>query len=305
MAGKKMDTGEVSRGRGVLLASAAAFFILSGCLAHPLAAAAAAGHSLKIFVSIPPQAYMVERVAGGRASISVLAEGGRDPHTFEPSPRQAMALGGSDIFLTLGMPFEEEIVKRLRDGPMVEDITRGIDKRLMTPRHAGGAGPAGEPDPHVWLSPPLVKIMAGNIAAVLAENDPEGAVEYRHNLAGFEKDLDRVHERVARILDPYRGSNFYVFHPSYGYFGDTYGLVQKAVETGGKAPTPRGISSLIQAAGKDKVGVIFVQPQFDQRSAAALAKGIGGSVVALDPMARDVLANFEEMAVKLEEGLRR
>ena len=108
--------------------------------------------------------------------------------------------------------------------------------------------------------------------------------------------------QVCRALRPHAGQSFYVFHPAFGYFGDTYGLKQQAVESEGKMPAPRQLRALIKKAKAEQVRIIFVQPQFDQRTAEVVAGLIGGVAVPIDPLARDVLKNFREMAAKMEEA---
>ena len=102
-----------------------------------------------------------------------------------------------------------------------------------------------------------------------------------------------MHARIAAALEPYRGQRFYVFHPAFGYFADAYGLRQEAVEAGGKVAHARSnFAALIQKAREDGVKIIFVQPQFDQRTAETVAEAIGGRVVPIDPLAKDVLAEL-------------
>ncbi len=95
----------------------------------------------------------------------------------------------------------------------------------------------------------------------------------------------------------------YVFHPAFGYFADAYGLIQVPIEIEGKEPGARQLSKLIDRAKKDRVKVIFVQPQFSARSAEAVAKAIGGVVVPIDDLGRDYLANLESIAAAIERGL--
>ena len=95
---------------------------------------------------------------------------------------------------------------------------------------------------------------------------------------------------------PLQGKTLLVFHPSYGYFADAYGLKQIAVEMGGKEPGARQLARLIDRAKEDGVRMIFVQPQFSKGSARTIAEAIGGAVVPLDPLARDYLENLERMA---------
>jgi zinc transport system substrate-binding protein len=95
-----------------------------------------------------------------------------------------------------------------------------------------------------------------------------------------------------------------VFHPSWGYFADTYGLEQVAIEIEGKNPKPAQLKGLINHAETHGIKVILAQPQFSTKSADLIAKEIGGKVVFVDPLAEDWSANLREVAVKLKSALR-
>ena len=116
-------------------------------------------------------------------------------------------------------------------------------------------------------------------------------------------DLDRVDREIARTLAPLKGREILVFHPAYGYFAHAYGLKQTAIEVEGKEPSAAHLAAVVERARQTGVKVIFVQPQFSTAGAQAIAKEIGGAVVPLDPMARDVLANLETMAETIKTSL--
>jgi len=80
-------------------------------------------------------------------------------------------------------------------------------------------------------------------------------------------------------------------------------LIQKTVEIEGKSPTPKQLQHLIAAAKKDGARVIFSQPQFDPKSAEAVARAIGGTVVPLDPLAYDAAANLNAIAENIATAL--
>ena len=115
--------------------------------------------------------------------------------------------------------------------------------------------------------------------------------------------LTRLHHDLSTELAPFKGASFYVFHPSFGYFAREYGLRQQAVEISGKSPTPKQLSALIARARQDRVRIIFVQPQFDSRSAIAVARAIDGVVEPLDALAEDVAANLRTMAARITRAL--
>jgi zinc transport system substrate-binding protein len=287
------------------------FLLLAGCGTHDTRHST--GGPLPAFAGIPPLAYLVEQIGGKYVKIDVLVQPGQDPHTFEPTPQQVLALSNAAIFFKIGMPFETVLLEKATEGNprlQVADTTRGIKKRRMDCPccgHSGGdhahtAG-EGEPDPHVWLSPPLLKIQAENIAQALCRIDPPHARQYRQNLAPLLKRLDAVHQRNMRLLAPYRGRTFFVFHPGFAYFADAYGLKQEAVENGGRSPAAKQLRALIEEARSDGVTTIFVQQQYDPQSAKVLAEAIGGKVVPINGLRADVIADIEDIATKIAAAL--
>jgi len=264
-----------------------------------------AAEPLSVFVGIPPQAYLVERVGREHVLVNVLVQPGQDPHTFEPTPKQLLSLARAKLLFKTGMPFEDRLLEKIRGlhrRLVVVDTAAGIKGPMMAADDHGHH--AARPDPHVWLSPPLLKIQAANIAAALVRADPLHADDYRKNLAAVWSDIERTHARIGRMLKPYKGRSFYVFHPAFGCFGDAYGLKQRAVEAEGKIPTPKQLRLLVNSAVAEGVKVVFVQPQFDQGNARAVARAIGGTVVPIDPLAKDLLRNLEEMSAKIERAFK-
>ncbi|MGA2033828.1 MAG: zinc ABC transporter substrate-binding protein [Thermoguttaceae bacterium] len=277
---------------------------------RPGAETQAAGHSLAVFAGIAPLAGLVERVGGAHVEVNVLVQPGQNEHVFEPPPRLIVQLSKATLFFKVGLPLEERLVERIaanHPNLSVIDTARGIRKRPMDEdldedEHEE-TGRQGEPDPHVWMSPANLKIMAANVSEALCRADPAHAGDYRKNLAALAAELDAVDARLTRALTPYRGQSFYVFHPAFGYLADAYGLKQQAVELGGKSPTPRQLRRLIARARAERVRIVFVQPQFDPRGVQAVAEAIGGTVRPLDPLAKDVVANLDDLATKIAEAL--
>jgi zinc transport system substrate-binding protein len=159
-------------------------------------------------------------------------------------------------------------------------------------------------DPHLWLSVGNAIRIAATIHAALVRLDPAGRETYDQGHAQLVEELEALDRRIADILAPVKGKPFFVFHPSFGYFADDYGLEQIAVETGGTEPSARQLARLIEQASSSDVRIIFVQPQFSQKSAETIAAEIGGAVVPIDPLAGDYIGNLERMARTIEEGLR-
>ena len=117
-----------------------------------------------------------KRIGGPHVRVEVLVQPGQDPHIFEPTPRQVVRLSKARLFFKIGMPFEDRLTDRISaDNANIKlvEVSAGIKHRAgVDPDEDAGA------DPHVWLSPKLLKRMAANIAAALSAADPPHAHDY-------------------------------------------------------------------------------------------------------------------------------
>jgi zinc transport system substrate-binding protein len=159
-------------------------------------------------------------------------------------------------------------------------------------------------DPHIWLSPPLVKIQARAILTALQEADPAHRRVFEANFKVFSEQIDKLDADLKKTFAGKKELRFMVFHPAWGYFAHAYGLKQVPIEIEGKDPKPAKLRDLIHHAREDGVKVIFVQPQFSTKSAKLVAREIGGQVAFADPLAEDWMANLREVADNFEAALK-
>ncbi|MBD3320643.1 MAG: ABC transporter substrate-binding protein [Chitinivibrionales bacterium] len=270
------------------------------------------------FVSILPHQYIARRVAGDRFDIHVLIGPGQSPHSYTPSPGQVAKLSDAALFFRTGAEFEDVLIPKIKNTApdlKIIDVRTGIMLRdIDTAQHAHGheghdkAGHdmhdhAGK-DPHIWLSPPLMKTQAATIRNALVNEDPGGKNLYDSTLKALHSDLDSLNEFLHEILDPFRGTSLFVFHPSFGYFADVYGLKQVAVETGGKEPGAKALARLIDIMQEQNPEAIFVQPQFSQKSAQAIAGQLDCAVVPINPLPDNYLEDMREMGKTITEALK-
>jgi len=266
--------------------------------------------TLDVYVSIMPQKYFVERIAGGLAEVHVMVPPGRSPATYEPTPKQVSSLGGADVFFTIGVPFEQSFLPRIRENVSnlwIVDTSEGIERREIqsTVEEADHEDDHDHDmlDPHIWVSPPLVEKQAENMLKALVELAPKREQELQENYRAFQTDLQELHEELKTILEPVKGSPLFVYHPSFGYFAETYGLHQLPIELGGNEPSPKQLQRVISLAKKRGVRVVFVQPEFSKASAQRVAEAINGAVVEVAPLKLDYLQNMRYIAQEVRQGL--
>jgi zinc transport system substrate-binding protein len=297
---------------------AASLLLLVSCSENKKVDSTGKTDKLRVFVSILPEKYLVDRIGGEYVETGVMVPKGQDPHGYAPTPKQIMQLGNASVYFEVGMPFEKRIVSKLKgsdSGIKFIDICKGIKRREISGGehdhdhdhaevHDHGREHEGL-DPHVWNSISNLKMMSGNICDELVKLAPAKADYFKKNLNALDDEMTKLEDKLKLQLKPFKGRTFFVFHPAFGYFADEFGMKQEAVEVDGKSPTPKQIAELIKEARKDKVKIIFVAPQFNAQSAEAIAKSIGGAVVSLDPLPENPLKNFSDIAKKLEQALKR
>ncbi|HWR11266.1 MAG TPA: zinc ABC transporter substrate-binding protein [Rectinemataceae bacterium] len=300
--------------------------------------ASAAGQAVPtIAVSILPQSEFVARIGGDRVRILTLVGPGASPHSYEPTPRQMADLSGAAIWFSIGVEFENAIlpkVKSLYPKLKIVNSARGVAYRTLethvdaatgdgalvatgadlgasTPNPgtpaSGAAAPdahAGEGgiDPHVWLGLEAVRLQLATIRDALIEFKPADAAYFRANHDAYRREIDALFADLSKRLAPLRGATAYVYHPSFGYFLDNFGIKQEAVEVGGKEPTQKTLALLIKNAKADGAKVIFVQKQFSSAAARTVAAAIGGVVVQIDSLAGNWLENIGIMGEALKRA---
>ncbi|MEA1967871.1 MAG: zinc ABC transporter substrate-binding protein [Thermodesulfobacteriota bacterium] len=274
------------------------YFILMSVILQGIVHAKAED-KISLFVSIAPQAYFAQRIGGEKVIVNVLVPQGKSPATYAPKPEQMVKLAKAELFFSIGVPFESSLIPKIRrfsNNLKVIDTKKGIKLRKFA---------NGGTDPHIWMSPKLVAKQAQTMCNALSIHHPRSKLFFKENLDSFLKDLHHLDENIKKTLAPVRGETILVFHPVFGYFSDAYNLKQMAVEKSGNTPKGKNLVAFIKQARQNSVHVIFVQPQFDTRSADKIASAINGVVIPLDPLAKDYIANLQEMALKIRNAFKK
>jgi zinc transport system substrate-binding protein len=259
-----------------------------------------------IFVSISPQKYFVKQVGGDKVEVHVMVGPGQSPQTYEPSSKQMAKLSHAAVYFRMGMPFENiwmDRIKSLNPHLVIIDAREGVKLRNMdqddilraSPQN-GSTGDHGLKDPHIWTNPMNVAIFMKHFSNVLATMYPQDKLFFEDNYQRFAAQLDTLDAQLKTLFQPIKRKFLLVYHPSWGYFTDRYGLAQIPIEVDGKPPNAKALADIIDFAKKNNLHVVFTQKQFSQRNAQAVAKAIGGTALAVDPLAEDYTNNLIEVA---------
>lgn len=239
-----------------------------------------------VTVSILPQKYFLEKLCGDALNIQVMIPPGESPATYDPSPRQMVALNESDIyFLTGQLVFENSWIREIipqYEGTEFWDTSIGIEHIKAETSH--GDHVHGTVDPHIWMSPENAGIMCQNMAKKLQKTYPDLSNLLDKNLKDLLDELESLDSMISNELAGISQRKFIIYHPALTYFARDYELTQISIEQDGKEPSSRYMKEVIDKAREYNIRVIFIQRQFNQQEANTVKNEIKGQVVVIDPL---------------------
>ncbi|MCL2229996.1 MAG: zinc ABC transporter substrate-binding protein [Treponema sp.] len=252
----------------------------------------------------------MSQIAGDKADVLILVPPGQNPHNYEPTPRQIQALSKAKAWILSGTEFEITLRRKIESlfpNLVIVDGTHGVEFRYLTEHeghdcddHDHNQHSSLEIDRHTWLGREPAILMAKHINETFFYFDFINAEYYDNRYLKIISEINNMFDELQIDLAPLSGKSVFVYHPSFGYFLDDFGIVQEAVETGGKEPTPRQLNILMEKIKEEKPAAIFVQTQFPVNAARTLANSAGAQVVELDPLAFNWLENIRHMGQALK-----
>ena len=243
-----------------------------------------------VSVSILPQKYFVEQIAGNLLQINVLVPPGSSPHNYEVLPSQMKELARSKAWLQIGLlTFEhawKEKLANINKDLLIVNCSEGISTIAGTDHdHESDGHQHNEAfDPHVWLAPAEVKILAKNTLSALSKCFPDHASEFGKNYDAFIQKIDSLSTEIDQKLTSLKNRNILIFHPALAYFARQFELVQVPIELDGKEPSPKHMKEMVDLAHEQNIRVIFIQKEFDAAFAQQMAHEINGEVLVIDPL---------------------
>ena len=257
---------------------------------------------MRVVVTIPPLAEFVEKIGGSKVQVSIMVPAGASPHSYEPTPGQLTDVANAKLYVKVGTPVEFELVwldKLLatNSGITVCNASEGIDLidagNGHEKTHTTGHGHTN--DPHVWVAPGNAMIMVNNICRSMITVDPQNKQSYEMNRDSYLLVLDSLDRDITTILGTKKQRKFLVYHPAWSYFAHAYGIEQIPIEVEGKEPTAQVLQAIIVQARDRGIKVIFASPQFNTKSAEVIAREMNGTVILIDPLARDYVVNMRRI----------
>lgn len=258
--------------------------------------------TLSVVTTIFPQYDFVRQIAGDKVDLKMLLKPGEESHSYEPTPQDIIAIQNCDIFIYVGGENDawvEDILESMPDTGMrtlrlvdcvetvEEEHVEGMEEQ---PGHSHEEEEeeheeihsVHEVDEHVWTSPENASLIVEQIAALLAESDPENGSAYEENAAQYQKELESLDQEFRDIVD-HAQRKLLIFGDRFPfrYFADAYGLEYYAAFPGCASdtePSAATMAFLIKKTEEENVPAVLKMELSNDNIASAVAEAAGTDV---------------------------
>jgi len=240
---------------------------------------------INVATTIAPLAEFVRAVGADRVAVTVVVPPGAEPHTFEPTPSLMVDMSKADLYVMNGAGLEfwiDRLLQANKDMTVI-DSSKGID--LISESE-------DEMDPHIWISLKNAAVQVQNICSGLIQVDPANKDYYSQNRDSYLEQLKALDEELNSSFTASKKKIFVVHHPAWTYFARDYALEQVPLMENEKEPGPKYLSQVIDLARQNNITTVFIEPEFNPKSAEVIAKEMNASIKTLDPLAADYLNNM-------------
>jgi zinc/manganese transport system substrate-binding protein len=272
-------------------------WLIIALVALMLAIVPGAARKLRVVATTNDLKWAVEQIGGKNVEVVALMHPLQNPHTVQPRPSFIVQLNRADLLVRIGLDYEETWLPPLVEESRNPKIRRGgvgdVDASIGIPlleipqgrvtREQGEVHIFG--NPHYWLDPENMKIIARNIANGLRRIDPANADEYERNLKRLERLMDDLLDETLKLAAPLRGEKFVAYHTTWSYLANRYGfrIIGYLEPKPGIPPSASHLADLIVRMRQEKVKVIIKEPFYENRIPNMVAQRTGAKVVEICP----------------------
>ncbi len=241
--------------------------------------------ALNISVTILPQKGIIKAIGEDKVTVNVMVPPGVSPATYSPDFKQLKAIKNSDVYFTIGVPFDKKYIQKIKEiNPNIEIVYFG--EYIKTSNN-----------PHIWLSPALLQLQAKTVLDTLIKKDPKNKNFYLKNYKNYIAKLANLEVKGFKKI---RQKAFITFHPSFFYFAKDFHIKQIALQKEGKSPSFSYLAKVINLAKKENIKTVIISPEFPQKYAKIVAKKIKAKVVVISPLKEKPTSTINDLIEALK-----
>lgn len=257
---------------------------------------------IKLLTSIKPLQLIAAAIQQDITQPEALLPIGASPHHYALRPADITKIQTADLLYWIGPDMEVFLTKpisnRTKHTVAIQQLPT-VELRHFDANESHDSEDhdhqAGSLDPHLWLSPANAKAIATQMADDLSKLDPANKLKYQQNLQSFLTNLAAADKTIRHYFTHNQLKPFFVFHETYDYFEETYGIKHKGVFSinANIQPGARHIAEMREQLKAVGASCIFYEPPVKPKLADTLIKDLTVDVYMLDAMGADISVSAE------------
>lgn len=201
---------------------------------------------LKIVTTIFPYYDMSRSICDNRAELKVLLSAGNEPHSYDPSPADIVAIENCDVFIYNGGESDEwveNILNSLQNSNI--KIVRMMDYVNLRNEQETDHSEGDEIDEHIWTSPINMVNMSRVVKDIFLQIDENNSDFYSDNQLKYENSLKNLDSKFRSIVEK-SAKNTIVFGDRFPflYFVNEYDLDYECAFPGCSSETEPSIATV-------------------------------------------------------------
>ena len=254
----------------------------------------ASAKELNIIATNFPQYDFVRNITKDKAKVTMLLKIGAEAHSYEPTPKDLIAIEKSDLFVYNGGENDEWIENFLKDNlSELNSFAFTKEVSLRAEEEVEGMQPEAEEehedgeehgfDEHVWTSPKNDEVILDKLCEAIVKLDPENKDYYEKNASDYINRFKELDQKYSEVISTSKNKTL-VFGDRFPllYFAKDYGLNYYAAFKGCSNETEvyaSTIKFLIDKAEQLKAPVIFKIELSSDNIASTIAESVNAKVM--------------------------
>lgn len=242
-----------------------------------------------VVTTIFPYYDFVRQVAGDRVRLKMIVPAGMDSHSFEPTPRDMIAMEKADVLICNGGEMEQWVQQVLDslDTSHMKILTMMDYVEVSEEEQVEGMEDSShqkeerelEYDEHIWTSPVKAQEIVTLISRTLSEVSPENRQFFQRGRDTYLGELKKLNEELHQVADQGRNRMILVADKfPFRYFADEYGLSYRAAFSGCSTdtePSAKTIAYLIDRVREKEIGAVYYLELSSPRTAEIIYEETG------------------------------
>lgn len=224
---------------------------------------------------------LTEQLAGDDVEVIGIMSPGGDPHIYQPTPRDAKAIAGSDLVIRSGLKLEgwiDDLLENAGGQRPIVTASEGVDVIKSESQYAGI-------DPHFWFELQSWKVATENVSTALIDlvgpDSPE-ATRIRQRTQDYLERVERLDEWVQAQLEtiPREQRVLITSHDAFGYFGRAYDIDVVAIQgiSTEQEASQRDVARIVELVRERQAPAVFVETSVNPALIEQVARETGAEV---------------------------